>query len=336
MKTKQNSSLKSYNTFAIEAKAMQFIEIEDVSELVSIFDYEQRPEKFFLIGGGSNLLFTKDFDGSVIKLNNKGIDLFFETDEHVILRVQAGEIWDDFVNYCVENNLYGVENLSLIPGTVGAAPVQNIGAYGVELKDILYSCTVFDTETSNFQTFTNEECEFGYRWSMFKKSENLGRYIITSVQFILSKQADFKLDYGNLQDEISKFEEVSLKSVRQAVIQVRQSKLPDPTELPNAGSFFKNPTISTAKFQELKASTPNLIGYPQQADTMKLAAGQLIDLCGLKSYKLGNAAVHDRQALVLISNGLATGQDILNLAKHVQARVFEKFCINLEPEVNIL
>ncbi len=336
MNIRHNISLKPYNTFQIDVNAKEFVEIDDFFELEPFFAQEGRPEKFVTIGGGSNILFTKDFDGTIIKLNTKGIDIVYETETEVVINAQAGETWDDFVTYCVENQYYGAENLSLIPGTVGAAPVQNIGAYGVELKDILLSVGVFDTETYEYQVFSKEYCEFGYRWSIFKKTENIGRYIIVYATFGLSKTEKYNTDYAALKNALSAYNTLDLRTVRQTIINIRTTKLPDPSTSPNVGSFFKNPTISLTQFEHLKDSTPNLIGYPQQADNMKLAAGQLIDLCGLKGYTLSNAAVHDRQALVLISNGLATGQDILNLAKHVQARVFEKFCINLEPEVNIL
>ncbi len=337
MTIQKQVSLKPYNSFRVDVSAKYFTEITDKKQLSEIFG-THKFDKFLVIGKGCNILFTEDYDGLILLMRNKGIECIEETDEAQILDVQAGENWDDFVRYCVDNRLYGAENLSLIPGTVGAAPVQNIGAYGAEVKDIIESVEVYDVNLQKFRRFTNIQCNFDYRSSLFKYPENKQRYIISSIRFKLKKQAGFKLDYGNLKMELEKYDTVNLQTVRQAVIAIRQSKLPDVEEVPNVGSFFKNPIVSQHSYENLKQEYPQLVAYPVNDDDeqVKLAAGQLIDLCGLKGSQKGNVAVHDKQALVIISDGKASGSEILEFADNIRQKVLQKFGIKISPEVNII
>ena len=331
----ENYSLKAYNTFNINVKARYFSVPQTVNELQELLqkkEYLNIPK--FVIGGGSNLLFTKNINSFVIKPQFKGIELYKETPNSVIVKLAAGEVWDDFVQWAVDAGLGGVENLSLIPGMVGATPVQNIGAYGVEVKDVLKKLDAIEIDTSIKRTFTAEECKFAYRDSIFKNNLK-GKYIITHVYFELKKKPEFKLDYGNLMAELNS-KEINLQNIRNTIIKIRKNKLPEPTELPNAGSFFKNPVISAEKFSKLKVKFANLVHYPAGEGQVKLAAGQLIDLCGLKAYKMGNACVHEKQALVLINCGHANGKEILDLAKYVQSEVFKTFGVLLNFEVNVI
>ncbi len=331
-----NFSLKEFNTFNIEVAAKFFATPQSVDELeFLIYEEEFLKVPKLIIGSGSNLLFTKDIDALVIHPEIKGIELVDENQEHVIVKVAAGEIWDNFVEWTVRKGYSGLENLSLIPGSVGAAPVQNIGAYGVELKDVLYKVDALNIELKEHNTFTNSECEFAYRNSIFKNKFK-GKYIITHVYFKLSKKHNFKLNYGNLKKELQKIGLINLQTVRNAVINIRRSKLPEPDELPNAGSFFKNPVVSNDKFKQLIVKFPDLVHYPADNSKHKLAAGWLIDYCGLKGYRKDKVGVHKNQALVLINYGGAKGTDILNLAEYVRTMVFNTFGIKLEFEVNVL
>lgn len=328
-------SLKNLNTFNIDVLAGFYAAPESVEQLQELFvwkDYYKT--KRLIIGEGSNMLFTKDFEGLVIHPNLKGIKLVEETEDFVVVKVAAGENWDFFVAWSVKNSLGGIENLSLIPGTVGASPVQNIGAYGVEAKDCILRVEAVDLTTGDRYFFTDDECGFAYRDSIFK-NEYRGKYLITYVYFQLSKKTEMKLAYGTIKEELKKFDEVNLRAVRQAIINIREAKLPNPAEMPNAGSFFKNPVIPQQKFEKLIKHFPKIVHYPLKNNHVKLAAGWLIDSCGLKGFVLGKAAVHKNQALVLINRGNACGKDILKLAQYVQKAVFDKFAVYLDFEVNV-
>ncbi|NTW31480.1 MAG: UDP-N-acetylmuramate dehydrogenase [Bacteroidetes bacterium] len=334
----ENFSLKPFNTFGIEAEARYFAEMQSVSD-IQIFlntQYHKRKPKLIL-GGGSNILFTKDFEGAVIKINTKGILKIKETTDNVFLNVQAGEIWDDFVNYCLENNYGGLENLSLIPGNVGSCPIQNIGAYGVEVKDYIESVELLDMQTLQMSELNNKECRFGYRDSIFKQ-ELKGKVIILSVTFKLTKNHTLHLEYGAILEELKKNEIKipTIQTVAQAVCNIRRCKLPDPKEIGNAGSTFKNPSVNENIFTKLKSKFPNISSYSQPDGTFKLPAGWLIEQCEFKGYREGDAGVHKNQALVLVNYDNATGEDILNLANKIQKSVAVKFGINLELEVNVV
>ncbi len=264
-------------------------------------------------------------------MNNKGIALKDEDADTVTLEVQAGEIWDDFVRYCVSNNYYGVENLSYIPGTVGATPVQNIGAYGSEVKDCISKVYAVDIYSLENKTFTNQECQFSYRNSIFKQTK---KYIITKVEFVLKKHAKLNLEYANLKNILA--DNLSISQLRNEIIKIRKNKLPDPQEIPNAGSFFKNPIVELADYELLKRQNPKLVSFKTSDGKMKLAAGQLIEFAGYKGYTNGRVGVHDKQALVLVKHENGTGQNVAELAKEIQTKIFQKFNINLEPEVLIL
>lgn len=334
MKIEYNKSLKVYNTFGIEVFANEYCEITTEYELVELLRLNTSP--LLVLGGGSNMLFTKNFDGLVIKNNIKGIDIVNETDNEVFVKVGAGEIWHEFVLYCISKNWAGVENLSLIPGTVGAAPMQNIGAYGVEIKSVFDSLEAIHIKNFYKQNFTNSDCKFGYRESVFKH-EVKGEYIITSVTFRLSKNANLNTTYGAISDVLKEknISTPTIKDISEAVIQIRTSKLPNPAVLGNAGSFFKNPEITTNQFDKLKANFPNIVGYPT-ANGVKLAAGWLIEQCGWKGKIVGNTGSHKDQALVLVNYGGATGNEIFQLAIDIKNSVFEKFEVEINPEVNII
>lgn len=328
--------LKPMNTFGINATSKHLIRFCAEDELSDILRYAAVYQgKVMLIGGGSNLLFTKNWDGLIIKVETKGIELLDEDDDFVYIRAQAGELWDDLVDYCVKRGYGGIENLSLIPGTVGSSPVQNIGAYGVELKDVFYLLEAVSLKTGEFREFNNSECQFGYRYSIFK-GEYKGTYIILSVVLKLSKHPKLNISYGAISDEINRMKwPLNIDSVRNAVINIRRSKLPDPAEIGNAGSFFKNPVISETQFNLLKLKFPD-IKYFTGENGYKLAAGWLIDNCGWKGYREGDSGVHKNQALVLVNYGNATGNQIKSLATRISDSVLSKFGIQLEPEVNIL
>jgi len=333
----QNFSLKAYNTFGIEAKAryfFEFTELEDLPHFLANFpDWEKLP--VLLLGGGSNMLFVGDFDGLVVHANIPGIKQLNEDRNHVWLEVGAGENWDRFVAYCVSQWFGGVENLSLIPGHVGAAPVQNIGAYGVEVCDFIESVKGFDLKTFEAYDIPAADCRFGYRDSVFKH-ELKNRFIVTSVVFRLDKFIEYKLNYGDLRAEVEKRGGENIHYVRDAVIAIRESKLPDPETLGNAGSFFKNPVVSNNFAEKLKMQFPQMPVYPAGDGKSKLAAGWLIDQCGLKGYRVGDAGVHEKQALVLVNYGSASGNELYVLARHIQQLVLERFQVTLDPEVNLI
>jgi len=335
MEIQQNISLKSYNTFGIDVNARRFVDITSLNELKNVI----RSEKyFFILSGGSNLLLTKDIDKLVIHLNTKGIEVVQETDNDIFVKVQAGENWHEFILWCINHNYGGVENLSLIPGNVGTAPIQNIGAYGVELKDSMHELEALEIDTANAKTFANKDCEFGYRNSVFK-NELKGKYIITSVTFKLTKNTHkLNSSYGAIQSELDKNNIINptIKDISKAVISIRQSKLPDPKEIGNSGSFFKNPVISTSDFRNLQKTYPDAPHYVVSKNEIKVPAGWLVEQCGFKGKRFGDAGVHKKQALVLVNYNNATGREILELSKNIQKTVLEKFEIQLETEVNII
>jgi UDP-N-acetylmuramate dehydrogenase len=339
MNIQENISLKSLNTFGIEAKAKLFTEFDSVEELKNILSHPQyKNEKLLVLGGGSNLLFTSEiFNGLVLQNKIKGIEITKESEQEVVIKVGAGEVWHDLVLYTIYKNWGGLENLSLIPGTVGAAPMQNIGAYGVEIKDIFISLEAYEIATGNIKIFSLEECKFGYRSSVFKQ-EAKGKFIITSVLFKLSKQPSFNTSYGAIGDTLKQMgvTQVSVKAISDAVISIRQSKLPDPKEIGNAGSFFKNPEISTTTFEKLKTDFPTIPSYPTVPGMTKVPAGWLIEQCGWKGKVVGHTGVHKNQALVLVNYGQAKGEEIKALSIEIQKSVKEKFGIELEAEVNFI
>ncbi|WP_223606318.1 UDP-N-acetylmuramate dehydrogenase [Chryseobacterium sp. OSA05B] len=335
----ENFSLKPYNTFGVDVKAKYFIEVQNLEELRDAVNYSKNHHLHILfLGGGSNILLTKDFDGIAIKLSLKGIDEKDLNDNEILVTAKAGENWHEFVMYSLEKNYGGLENLSLIPGNVGTSPMQNIGAYGTEIKDIFVSCTVLDLENLELKTFNLEECRFGYRDSIFKQ-EGKGKYVILEVTFRLTKKNHLiKTEYGAIKTELenSGITHPTIQDVSKAVINIRQSKLPDPKETGNAGSFFKNPTIPLAQFEDLKQKFENIPGYPN-GDVVKVPAGWLIEQCGWKGKQIGNTASHKLQALVIVNaTGNATGKEIFDFSTEIIHSVQEKFGIELEREVNIL
>ena len=327
-------SLLSYNTFGIDVSAARFLEYASVEELQQLIAQGAVTTPFLHIGGGSNLLFTKDYDGLILHSRIEGIEVTEEDACSVSVRVGAGVVWDDFVAYCVERGWYGAENLSLIPGEVGASAVQNIGAYGVEVKDIITA-----VETVNIQgekrVYSVEECEYAYRDSLFKRPENKSVFV-THVCFRLSKEAHYTLDYGTIRQELDKYPELTLPVVRKVIIDIRESKLPDPKVLGNAGSFFMNPIVPKEKLADLQREYPRIPYYELADGRVKIPAGWMIDQCGWKGKSLGPAAVHDKQALVLVNKGGAKGSDIIALSDAVRASVREKFGIDIHPEVNFV
>lgn len=336
MHIQKNISLKSLNTFGIDAKTRYFAEYNSIKELKEILDSEIVEQNPLLhIGGGSNLLFLKDFDGLVLHSQLKSIEKIRENDEVVMLRVGSGMVWDDFVAFCVSNNYFGVENLSLIPGEVGASAVQNIGAYGMEVKDVIETVETIETETLQQRIFTNKECNYGYRKSIFKEDLK-GKQIITHVTFRLKKQPDYQLDYQHLREAVMQKGELNLANIRHTVISIRESKLPDPKVTGNAGSFFMNPVISKVKFEELQFTYPAMPHYPVSETEVKVPAGWLIEQCGFKGKSVGNVGVHNKQALVIINLGGATGQEIADFASLIQENVHQKFGIEITPEVNFI
>lgn len=336
MQIHENFPLKPYNTFSIDAKARFFNVFSFVEELEeNLMIYSQYP--IFILGGGSNILFTKDYDGCVLKNEIKGMELQHEDAEHVYVKVGAGENWHQFVLHCIDHNWAGVENLSLIPGNVGAAPIQNIGAYGVELDDVFWSLESFHISERRIHTFTRADCEFGYRDSIFKNRYK-DDFAILSVTVQLRKKPIFHTSYGAITEELEKMgvKDLSIKAVSQAVINIRSSKLPDPKTIPNAGSFFKNPEVPTEKYEELKTKFPDIVAYPLAKGTVKLAAGWMIEQCGWKGYRKGDAGCHAKQALVLVNYGNAKGEEIYDLSEEILQSINKKFGVLLEREVNII
>lgn len=334
--TYTNFSLLKYNTFGMDVQAARFVEYESVEELKHILSSFAPEDLFLQIGGGSNLLFTDNFPGTVLHSCIKGREVVEEDEESVYLRVGAGEVWDDFVAYCVENGWGGVENLSLIPGEVGASAVQNIGAYGVEAKDLITKVETIEIATCNERSFSVEECAYAYRKSIFKE-EWKGQYIVTYVTYRLSKKPIFHLDYGNMKAELEKRGgEVTLSTIRNVVIAIRQAKLPDPAIQGNAGSFFMNPVIDRSLYEGLLEEYPDMPHYDVDESHVKIPAAWMIDQCGWKGHSLGRAGVHDKQALVLVNRGGATGSEIIMLSQAVRQSVKDKFGIDIHPEVNFI
>lgn len=332
-----NVSLKAFNTFGIDAKAKNFISITNIPELLVALQLEEFSE-YFVLGGGSNMLLTKDIETPVLHINNKGKRIVFKTEEDVVVEVQAGENWHEFVLWCIENDFGGVENLSLIPGNVGTSPIQNIGAYGVELKDTFVSCSAINIETQAQKVFKLKDCNFGYRNSIFK-NEIKGKYIITSVVFRLTrKNHTLNTSYGAIQQELesNQITNPTIKDVSDAVIAIRERKLPNPKEIGNSGSFFKNPVISKSDFEVLQSKYDNVPHYVVSETEIKVPAGWLIEQCGFKGKRYGDAGVHKNQALVLVNYDNATGAEILDLSKKIQQTVLEKFNIAIEAEVNVI
>lgn len=338
MKLKENISLQPYNTFGINAIAKYFAEASSLDDFREILNKTQfSSEKKLILGGGSNILFTQNFNGLVIKNNLKGISLINDDSDHYYIKAAAGENWHNFVLHCVKNDYAGLENLSLIPGNVGASPMQNIGAYGVEIKDVFHELEAFHIKENTIHTFNKEQCKFGYRESIFKREEK-NNFIITSVTYKLNKKPVYNISYGAIEAELEKMgvKELSINAISNAVCNIRSSKLPNPAELGNAGSFFKNPEVSILKFQELKNAYPTIVAYPLENKNIKLAAGWLIEQCGLKGYKEGKCGIHKNQALVLVNYGGASGKEIFDLSQKVLDTVKEKFGVELEREVNII
>jgi UDP-N-acetylmuramate dehydrogenase len=330
-----NISLKNLNTFGVPSIAKNFIEIREEKKLADLYRKGYFQQKFLILGGGSNMLFTKDFDGTVIKVANTGIQHFIEG-SNIFVTAAGGEVWNDLVWYCIQHNFPGLENMALIPGTVGASPVQNIGAYGAELMHIFYSCRAFDTRTGEFKTFTNKECAFTYRDSIFK-SKYKGRFIILSVTYKLHLHAKLNISYGAIESELKQRGIVAptIKDVAEVVSHIRVEKLPDPSTIGNAGSFFKNPIIPNLQRDELLVQHPTLVFYPVGNNESKVAAGWLIEQAGWKGKEIGEVAVWKNQALVLTNKGEATGQAIFDVSTSIIESVFQEFGIKLEREVNV-
>lgn len=338
LKIQEKVNLKPYNTFGIDAQCNYFAELNSVQDFFDLISNPvyQNNEKL-IIGGGSNILFTGNYNGIVIKNNLKGINVVFENENEVILKVAAGEVWHDFVMFCIHHNFAGLENLSLIPGCVGASPMQNIGAYGVEIKEVFEELEAYSITTGQLKLFNKQECGFGYRESVFKhKYKN--QFLITSVSFRLKRRAAVNTSYGAINAELKamNIQSPGIKDVSNAVISIRRSKLPDPKETGNAGSFFKNPEVAKQNYESLRELHPGLVAYPLENGNYKLAAGWLIEQCGLKGYEKNGAAVHDKQALVLVNKNAATGKDVLELSSYVIKQVADKFGVTLEREVNII
>ena len=333
----ENVSLKPYNTFGIEVRARYFKEINTLAELKSALELQGYPD-IFVLSGGSNLLLTADLDRLVLYLNLKGKEIVQEDDSEIVLRIMAGENWHDLVLWTLDRNYGGLENLALIPGNVGTAPIQNIGAYGVEIKDVLVSCHAMHIQSREVHTFSNEACNFGYRDSFFKQ-QGKGLYIITSVDLRLRKR-DHKTNahYAPLKAELAErgIAAPGIKDIANAVIAIRSRKLPDPKELGNSGSFFKNPVIEDSKYKTLSKKFPDIPSYPMAEGQYKIPAAWLIDQCGFKGKRFGDAGVHENQALVLVNHGNASGKEILDLARKIQSEVARNFGIELMPEVNII
>lgn len=322
------------NTFGLDVKAGRWLEYASVEELKALIAEGQISSPYLHVGSGSNLLFLGDFEGTVLHSAIKSIELVNQDAEKVWLRVGAGVIWDDFVAYCVERGYYGAENLSLIPGEVGASAVQNIGAYGVEVKDLI-SCVETVDVHGNRRVFGVEECGYAYRNSVFKRPD-MKSFFVTHVTFALNKAEQYTLNYGTIRQELEKYPQIDLATVRQVIVSIRESKLPDPKVLGNAGSFFMNPIVTRTKYETLLQEYPSMPSYQVDATHVKIPAGWMIEQCGWKGKSLGNAAVHDKQALVLVNCGGATGADIVALSDAVRAAVRKKFGVEIHPEVNMI
>lgn len=338
MQIQQNVSLKSYNTFGINATAGYFAKFTSLAELDELYNFDSLHTEAttLILGGGSNVLLTQDYKGLVAINEMRGIEVVNEDAQNVYVKAAAGENWHQFVMYCIKNKYAGVENLSLIWGSVGAGPMQNIGAYGAEIKDVFYELEAYNIKEKKLQKFSAKDCEFGYRDSVFKRKEK-GKFVITSVTFKLNKIPVFNTGYGDLRNELDKMgvKDLTLATVSQAVINIRQSKLPDPKVTGNAGSFFKNPVIPKQQFERLRQQFPGIVGFAAADNNVKVAAGWLIEQCGWKGYRKGDAGCHEKQALVLINYGNASGIDIYDLSVEIMHSVESTFGIILEREVNV-
>ena len=334
----ENISLRPYNTFGIDAQTKYFASFRSTEELAELLNYKPETSNSKLIlGGGSNVLFTKNFDGIVLKNEIKGIEIIKEDEHYVYVKTGAGENWHQFVLFCLQHNLGGVENLSLIPGNVGASPMQNIGAYGVEIKDVFYDLEAVDIAGKRVHTFSLNDCEFGYRESVFKKKLK-DQFVITSVCYRLHKQPVYNTSYGAVNRELENMgvKELSIQAISQAVINIRSSKLPDWKLVGNAGSFFKNPIVTETEFQILKKAFPGVVAFPSGEGLTKLAAGWLIEQCGWKGYREGDVGCYDKQALVLVNYGNARGEEVYRLSEKIIPSVKEKLDVALEREVNVI
>jgi len=335
MKVYRNGSLKKFNTFSVDERAKVLVEIDKVNDLPTFLSKENHKDKMLVLGGGSNILFTKSYEGIIISLKNKGIELIEEDENNVLIKISSGESWNDFVLWAVKNNFGGVENLSLIPGNVGAAPIQNIGAYGVELKDVFHSCKGIMLDSLNEFELTKSECEFNYRSSIFKSTYR-NKTIITSVKLILTKSKhNFNIDYKGLKENLLD-RELTLKNISDQVIRIRKSKLPDPKAFGNCGSFFKNPIVDTLRHEYLLNKFPGIPFFKIDNNNYKISAAWLIDQSNFKNKKVKNVGVYTNQPLVIINHGNAKGKDILHFANEVKDTVHRNFQIELEEEVLIL
>tara|TARA_R100001369_G_scaffold42377_1_gene68599 strand:+ start:597 stop:1610 length:1014 start_codon:yes stop_codon:yes gene_type:complete len=333
----KNISLKSFNTFGIDAKAESFCDITSIKSLREVLK-EKHSDPLFIIGGGSNMLLTQDIEALVLHINLKGVEVISETENTVVIKSMAGENWHDFVLWCLDRNYGGVENMSLIPGNIGTAPIQNIGAYGIELKDVFVSCEALNIAEQTTKTFTKSDCNFGYRESIFKQDLK-GKYIITSVNLELTKvNHKLRMDYGAIKTELeaSDSDNPTIQDVSKAVIAIRQSKLPDPKDIGNSGSFFKNPIISVKQFHELQENFPEAPSYKISDTEIKVPAGWLVEKAGFKGKRFNDYGVHNKQALVLVNYGDAKGSDIYKLAQLIQKTIKRIFNITIETEVNII
>jgi UDP-N-acetylmuramate dehydrogenase len=334
----QNIPLRQYNTLGIDAIARYFAAFTSVDALGELI--EKNPvtgTSPLIVGGGSNILFKDHVNRLVLKNDIPGLDIIKEDTNHVYVKAGAGENWHGFVQFCLQHNWAGVENLSLIPGCVGASPMQNIGAYGVEIKEVFEQLEAYHLHDKKVHVFSATDCEFGYRESVFK-GKYKGQYVILNVTYRLNKQPRFNTSYGAIEQELERMgvQQLSIQAVSQAVINIRTSKLPDPKKIGNAGSFFKNPSVAAVVYEQLKKEHPAIVGYSNADGTVKLAAGWLIEQSGWKGYRRGDAGVHDKQALVLVNHGHATGKDIYDLSEDVMKSVYEKFGVQLEREVNVV
>ena len=342
MNVQENISLRSFNTFGIDVSAKQFARFNSVDELHELLEFNTRTttndqRSTLILGGGSNILFTKNVDGLVLKNEILGIKEIKEDTHHVYVQAGAGVNWHHFVLHCIQNGWAGVENLSLIPGNVGASPMQNIGAYGAEIKDVFFSLEAFHIPDKKIIHFSLNDCEFGYRDSVFKRRYK-NEFVITHVTYRLNRIPQFNTSYGAIEQELERMgvKQLSIQAISQAVINIRSSKLPDPADIGNAGSFYKNPEISSSQFAVLRSQFPGIVGYDLPNGNVKLAAGWLIEQCGWKGYRKGDAGCHEKQALVLVNYGNATGKEIYDLSEEILKGVKEKFGVGLEREVNII
>jgi len=339
MQIRENISLKPYNTFGIDVHAQYFAEFRNVEELADLLEHKTvvAQKNKLVLGGGSNVLLTKDVEGIVLKNEIEGIEVVKEDDLHIYVKAGAGVNWHQLVLHCVANGFAGIENLSLIPGNTGASPMQNIGAYGVEIKDVFYELEAFHLHDKELVKFGLHDCEFGYRESVFKRKHK-GQFVITSVTFRLDKNPTFHTSYGAIQQELEVMgvKELSIQAISQAVINIRSSKLPNPKEVGNAGSFFKNPYVPISHFEQLQKQYPAMPSFPFNETHVKVPAGWLIEQCGWKGYRRGDAGCYPKQALVLVNYGGASGSEIFDLSEEILQSVKKKFAIELEREVNIL